>query len=55
MNLAVGEAGAQHNGAYFIGLREGRPLAQADDGEARRRLREISLELTGLSASARPD
>ena len=55
MNLAVGEAGAQHNGAYFNGLREGRPLAQADDGEARRRLREISLELTGLSASARPD
>jgi NAD(P)-dependent dehydrogenase (short-subunit alcohol dehydrogenase family) len=52
MNLAVGEAGAKHSGGYFNGLREARALAQAYDEEARRRLREISLELTGLSSGA---
>ena len=51
MNLAVGEAGASHSGGYFNGLREARALAQAYDEEARRRLREISLELTGLSST----
>jgi len=53
MNLAVGEAGAARSGAYFNGLREARALAQAYDEEARRRLRELSLDLTGLTAPAR--
>jgi hypothetical protein len=30
-------------GAYFEGLRQGRPDAQAYDPEARRRLREMSM------------
>ncbi len=48
LNLAVGEAGAKHSGGYFNGQREARALAQAYDEEARRRLRQMSLELTGL-------
>jgi len=52
LNLAVGEAGANRSGAYFNGLREARALAQAHDAQARRRLRDVSLVLTELSASA---
>jgi len=36
-------------GRFYNGLREGRPDPQAGDGQARRRLREISEQLTGLS------
>ena len=52
MNLAAGEAGANGSGAYFNGLHESRALAQAYDDEARRRLKDISLDLTGPSAPA---
>jgi NAD(P)-dependent dehydrogenase (short-subunit alcohol dehydrogenase family) len=38
------------SGRYFNGLREARPDPQAEDPEARRRLRELSERLTGLSA-----
>ena len=48
LNLATGSDGAQHSGCYFNGLREARAAAQAYDAEARRRLRAISLALTGL-------
>lgn len=37
------------SGRYFNGLREAEPDPQAHDADARRRLRELSLELTGLS------
>jgi NAD(P)-dependent dehydrogenase (short-subunit alcohol dehydrogenase family) len=40
------------NGHYFDGTRESAPLAQAEDPEARRRLRELSAELTGVQAPA---
>jgi NAD(P)-dependent dehydrogenase (short-subunit alcohol dehydrogenase family) len=40
------------NGHYFNGTRESAPDPQAEDPEARRRLREISEELTGLRATA---
>lgn len=52
INLATSEVLTGCSGAYFNGLRESRALAQAYDAQARRRLKEISLELTGLSASA---
>ncbi len=52
LNLAASEALAGRSGAYFNGLRESRALAQAYDAQARRRLKEISLELTGFSAAA---
>jgi NAD(P)-dependent dehydrogenase (short-subunit alcohol dehydrogenase family) len=40
------------NGHYFNGTRESAPDPQAEDPEARLRLREISEELTGLRATA---
>jgi hypothetical protein len=39
-------------GLYFDGLREARADAQAYDASARRRLRTISLRLTGLSGES---
>ena len=53
LNLALSEKLAGLSGAYFNGQREARALAQAYDADARRRLREMSLELTGIAASAR--
>ena len=50
LNLATGPDGARHSGCYFNGLREARAVAQAYDAEARRRLRTVSLALTGLEA-----
>ncbi len=50
LNLAMGSDGARHSGSYFNGLREARAAAQAYDAEARRRLRAVSLSLTGLDA-----
>jgi NAD(P)-dependent dehydrogenase (short-subunit alcohol dehydrogenase family) len=50
LNLATSPALAGRSGLYFNGLREARAQAQAYDAEARRRLRAISLELTGLSS-----
>jgi NAD(P)-dependent dehydrogenase (short-subunit alcohol dehydrogenase family) len=52
LNLATSPALEGRSGLYFDGLREARADAQAYDVEARRRLKTISLELTGLSAEA---
>jgi len=52
LNLAVGAAGEKRSGRYFNGLKETRADAQAYDAEARRRLKTLSLELTGLAATA---
>ncbi len=38
------------SGRFYNGLRPGRPDPQASDSQARRRLRELSEQLTGLSA-----
>jgi NAD(P)-dependent dehydrogenase (short-subunit alcohol dehydrogenase family) len=43
---------AETNGHYFDGTSESAPHPQAEDPEARRRLREISMELTGIQAPA---
>ncbi len=40
------------NGHYFDGTSESAPHPQAEDPEARRRLRELSAELTGIEAAA---
>jgi NAD(P)-dependent dehydrogenase (short-subunit alcohol dehydrogenase family) len=40
------------NGHYFDGTRESAPHPQAEDPEARRRLRELSAELTGVQIPA---
>jgi NAD(P)-dependent dehydrogenase (short-subunit alcohol dehydrogenase family) len=40
------------NGHYFDGTRDSAPDPQAEDPEARRRLRELSAELTGIQAPA---
>lgn len=37
------------SGTFFNGQQVGRPHAQADDADARRRLRELSAKLTGVS------
>ncbi len=41
------------SGRYFSGMREARPDPQAADPSARRRLRELSDQLTGLAAGRR--
>lgn len=46
--LAVGPGHAKTTGAYFNGLKEARANDQAYDADARRRLRALSLGLTGL-------
>jgi len=51
LNLAVGAAIENRSGLYFNGLKETRADAQAYDAEARRRLNQLSLELTGLGAA----
>lgn len=51
-NLAASAALEGQSGRYFDGLREARANAQAYDAEARRRLRELSLRLTGLGENA---
>ena len=50
LNLATSPAVEGQTGLYFNGLREAKAQAQAYDPDARRRLRALSLELTGLSA-----
>jgi len=40
------------NGHYFDGTRESAPHPQAEDPEARKRLRELSAELTGIEIPA---
>ena len=50
LNLATSPGVEGQTGVYFNGLREARAQAQAYDAESRRRLKAISLELTGVSA-----
>ena len=52
LNLALSEKLAGVSGAFFNGQRQAKALAQAYDADARRRLKEISVELTGLSQTA---
>jgi hypothetical protein len=54
LNLAVSPALAGRTGRYFDGAREVRAHSQAYEAEARRRLRALSLELTGLSDDEPP-
>jgi NAD(P)-dependent dehydrogenase (short-subunit alcohol dehydrogenase family) len=49
LQLAVSPALEGRSGLYFNVLREAQANAQAYDAEARRRLRALSLELTGLA------
>lgn len=49
LNLAVSPALDGCSGRYFNGMREARANAQAYDVDARRRLRSISMGLTGLA------
>jgi NAD(P)-dependent dehydrogenase (short-subunit alcohol dehydrogenase family) len=51
INLAASPALEGRSGRYFDGQRESRADAQAYDEEARRRLRALSLELTGQSSA----
>jgi NAD(P)-dependent dehydrogenase (short-subunit alcohol dehydrogenase family) len=52
MQLAVSPERAGRTGLYYNGLNEAMANAQAYDIEARGRLRELSLELTGLDAAS---
>jgi len=49
LQLAVSPAIEGRSGLYFNVLREARANAQAYDAEARRKLRALSVELTGLA------
>jgi len=51
LNLAVSPEIGGKTGRYFDGLRESRANEQAYDFKARQRLRQISLQLTGLVES----
>jgi len=51
LNLATSPALEGRSGLYFNGLDEARAEPQAYDAAARRRLRAISVELTGLSSN----
>jgi NAD(P)-dependent dehydrogenase (short-subunit alcohol dehydrogenase family) len=50
LHLAAGDDMAGKTGLFFNGMMEARANAQAYDAAARKRLRAISLELTGLAA-----
>ena len=52
LNLATSRALEGRSGRYFNGRREARAEAQAYDPEARRRLRALSMELTGYPEAA---
>jgi len=52
LNLAISPALAGRTGLYFNGQREARADAQAYDAAARRKLRELSVRLTGLGEPA---
>jgi NAD(P)-dependent dehydrogenase (short-subunit alcohol dehydrogenase family) len=49
LHLATGDDVADRSGLFFNGMREARANPQAYDKAARRRLRKLSLELTGLA------
>jgi NAD(P)-dependent dehydrogenase (short-subunit alcohol dehydrogenase family) len=48
LHLAEGDDMAGKSGLFFNGMQQSRAIAQAYDEAARRRLRALSLELTGL-------
>jgi NAD(P)-dependent dehydrogenase (short-subunit alcohol dehydrogenase family) len=52
LHLAVGDDIAGKSGLFFNGMREAQANPQAYDAAARKRLRELSLELAGLSAKS---
>ena len=51
LHLAIGGDVAGNTGLFFNGMQEARANPQAYDEAARKRLRTLSLELTGLQAS----
>jgi NAD(P)-dependent dehydrogenase (short-subunit alcohol dehydrogenase family) len=51
LHLAVGDDMVAKSGLFFNGMQPARANPQAYDAEARRRLRRLSLELTGLAAA----
>jgi NAD(P)-dependent dehydrogenase (short-subunit alcohol dehydrogenase family) len=51
LHLAVGDDVADKSGLFFNGMNQARANPQAYDAAARRQLRALSLELTGLSAA----
>jgi NAD(P)-dependent dehydrogenase (short-subunit alcohol dehydrogenase family) len=52
LHLAVGEDMAGKTGLFFNGMAQARANPQAYDADARKRLRALSLQLTGLAAEA---
>jgi NAD(P)-dependent dehydrogenase (short-subunit alcohol dehydrogenase family) len=54
LHLVAGDDVADRSGLFFNGMNEMKANAQAYDGQARAKLRELSLRLTGLAASAPP-
>jgi len=52
MQVAVSPELVGRTGLYYNGLNEARANAQAYDDDARRRLRELSLELTGVDVGS---
>jgi NAD(P)-dependent dehydrogenase (short-subunit alcohol dehydrogenase family) len=50
LHLAAGDGVAGKSGLFFNGMRQAQANPQAYDAGARKRLRALSLELTGLSA-----
>ena len=51
LHLAIGDDVAAKTGLFFNGMNQAQANAQAYDEAARKRLRKLSLELTGLSGS----
>jgi NAD(P)-dependent dehydrogenase (short-subunit alcohol dehydrogenase family) len=51
LHLAVGDDVSGNSGLFFNGMNRAQANAQAYDAAARKRLRELSLELTGLAAA----
>jgi NAD(P)-dependent dehydrogenase (short-subunit alcohol dehydrogenase family) len=51
LHLAAGDGVAGKSGLFFNGMRQAQANPQAYDAGARKRLRALSLELTGLSAA----
>ena len=52
LNLAVSPSLEERSGVYLNGMREAKADPQAYDAEARRRLKAISLELTGIETAS---
>jgi NAD(P)-dependent dehydrogenase (short-subunit alcohol dehydrogenase family) len=52
LHLVTGDDVAGKSGLFFNGMREAQANAQAYDAAARKRLRDLSLELTGLAKAS---